>query len=329
MYYDYETRNKSFIEVHTILKDLGVKNNNFMLQLHNKDLLNINPFDSDLTEEQKTIIRDECNSNFWYFIREILRWEVENNSFPMKLDRGNAAIYWNTLNGVSTWRTDIRQSRSDLSVRSILFWIMLTKSLHESSIISNKSSNSGQEIYDFANFKIPEYIHESKNISLRKTIKKIYSKNTASVISTILSPRSDNNARMLARGNRSNIVFFHQAEFIKHLEVFLKSNNIVLEYMRKKYPDKINVQIFNSNYGQKDEETTIFSIEKIERMIKWKDSFYDKNIDEYKSIISEYGNNIVYIKHSYQDLGYSDDWANNMKNYMNIDDYNREILLRR
>ena len=70
----YSTTNQSFIKMSVILEDLGIKNNTFMLNLIDEDLLDIDPFSKDLTLIQKAKIINEIVNNPWYYYREIVRY---------------------------------------------------------------------------------------------------------------------------------------------------------------------------------------------------------------------------------------------------------------
>lgn len=68
-YYDYS--NESFNEMSKVLKMAGVKNNTFMLETSNPDLIGVDPYATDLTSDMQNMIRKECKRNIWYFLRYI------------------------------------------------------------------------------------------------------------------------------------------------------------------------------------------------------------------------------------------------------------------
>ena len=72
VYYQMETTNKSFLEMHYFLKAKGIKKNKFFLILYDRDLAGVNPRDPNLNEMMKAKIFRECMVNFWYFIREVV-----------------------------------------------------------------------------------------------------------------------------------------------------------------------------------------------------------------------------------------------------------------
>lgn len=96
VYYQMETSNKSFLEMHYFLKAKGIKNNKFFLILYDRDLAGVDPHDPRLNETMKAKILRECMVNVWYFIREIVRIPVSGGSVSggtrFKLHRGNLAL---------------------------------------------------------------------------------------------------------------------------------------------------------------------------------------------------------------------------------------------
>ncbi len=71
--YDYNTKNKSFLNIYLLLKELGVKNCNEHLQLFNPALLGIDPHDPNLKSDIKAAIENEIKCNLWYYLREVVR----------------------------------------------------------------------------------------------------------------------------------------------------------------------------------------------------------------------------------------------------------------
>lgn len=65
--------NKSFLTVKTQLEKHGVKNTEFLTRTKNKLVEGLDPFDRNLTQEQKSLIIQECKENIWYFFREVVR----------------------------------------------------------------------------------------------------------------------------------------------------------------------------------------------------------------------------------------------------------------
>lgn len=322
------TKNESFIDLQRKLMDQGVGNNNFMLQLNNPKLMCVDPFDPNLNDNQKRWIIEECMDNFWYFIREIVRWPLGDGTYiPTKLDRGNAAMYWTSLNGISTWRTNIRQTCSDLSVETLMLWIFLTRSNSRTNIISGDTFHNSQlERIKILYQHLPKMFSSIKNDidSSGKHTKSIVNKNIYSDIHTISTPRNRDDARYILCGDRSEVMFFHMSEYIPELRELVINR---APFVSINNDCKRRINIFNSPYGVPANDTTIFAESYIEEMIKWKDSFYDCHGDELICAAYEYGNGVIYIKHNYEDLGYTVEWFDEMSKMLDNKNIMKEILL--
>jgi len=61
--YDIKTKNRSFLKASILLKERGVKNNKFMLELYDENLVSIDPHSKNLTQEQQAAIFIECSRN--------------------------------------------------------------------------------------------------------------------------------------------------------------------------------------------------------------------------------------------------------------------------
>lgn len=104
--YHEETTNKSFLRTAEIFRQMGIKNYYFHLQINNPLLRNVDPWDPNLTEEQKLMVLNECKENVWYCIREVIK--IDGRRFI-----GNRAVIsfiWACLNHLPTTIIMPRQS---------------------------------------------------------------------------------------------------------------------------------------------------------------------------------------------------------------------------
>ena len=93
VYSQKTTKNKSFLDMHHYLKSIGIKNNEFMLTLLDPDLDGVDPYDPNLNTYYKQKILRECITNYWYFIREVVRIPSAGGApIKYKLTRGNLAL---------------------------------------------------------------------------------------------------------------------------------------------------------------------------------------------------------------------------------------------
>ena len=61
---DYKTSNKSFLRMVGLYQQMGVANCAFPLILLQRNLQGVDPFDENLTDEQKVAVGLECKYNF-------------------------------------------------------------------------------------------------------------------------------------------------------------------------------------------------------------------------------------------------------------------------
>jgi hypothetical protein len=116
------TKNKSFLRHAALMKEMGIKNHNFILALHDPDLLDVDPHDyANLTPELLMKIVWECKNNFWYFIREIVRVPGSTTANPIyfRANRGNIAAYWLYLNHITFFLIQPRQTGKSFSIDQI------------------------------------------------------------------------------------------------------------------------------------------------------------------------------------------------------------------
>lgn len=121
----FNTKNKSFLKMYYILKEMGIKNNSFFLQLLDEDLLYIDPLDEEtLTEEQKIRIHIEISRNPWYFFREIVKIPMTDIKLDFELHRGTLAILWVLLNDLKSYVILPRQCYKSYTACCFYTWLM-------------------------------------------------------------------------------------------------------------------------------------------------------------------------------------------------------------
>ena len=115
-YYDFKTKNKSFLNLYNDWYRMGIKNNKFHLKLYDTDLLGIDPYSPILPVEFQLKIILECFINPWYFLREICRIPAPGTpvevggGVPFNADRNNIASWYLFLNGIDHYASKPRQS---------------------------------------------------------------------------------------------------------------------------------------------------------------------------------------------------------------------------
>jgi hypothetical protein len=117
------TTNKSFLKVYYLLKEKGIENCTFFLELLDPSLEFVDPHDEEhLTEDQKQRIIVECTLNPWYFIRECVMIPT-SGLVRYELNLGNLAFTWATLQNLSVYIVLPRQCGKTFAAAVVILWI--------------------------------------------------------------------------------------------------------------------------------------------------------------------------------------------------------------
>lgn len=121
----YNTKNTSFLKMHYILKEMGIENNSFFLQLYDESLAEIDPLDEDnLTDEQKLRVHIEISKNPWYFFREIIKIPMTDVKLDFELTRATLAILWSLINDLHSYVVIPRQCYKSYTVACFYTWLI-------------------------------------------------------------------------------------------------------------------------------------------------------------------------------------------------------------
>ena len=110
---DYQTRNKSFLRLAALYREMGVKHFYFHLALLQPELQGVDIHDeANLTLEQKARVLWEADHNPWFYIRECV--VVKNTGTTIdemlyKANRSNIPAMWLLLNSIPYVQIQPRQ----------------------------------------------------------------------------------------------------------------------------------------------------------------------------------------------------------------------------
>lgn len=145
MIYDFNTKNTSFIKIAKQLKDEGIKNYKFMLQLFDPSIAGLDPHDEEnLTLEQKVRIQREVRINPWYFLRECVRIPESGGSIPFQAHRGNIAQSFCLFNNIDVIECLPRQNGKTIGAVSDYLWIYHFATINTNMLFSNKQLADSQ-----------------------------------------------------------------------------------------------------------------------------------------------------------------------------------------
>lgn len=127
-YYDFGTKNQSFLLTAQELKTLGIKNYYFMLEVKYPQMgvQDIDPYDPDITPENIGRIHVECKANPWFFFREVAKIPVRGagNLDPI-LSRASCAAVWCFLHSIDFLLNQPRQTHKTTWIELITTYVFI------------------------------------------------------------------------------------------------------------------------------------------------------------------------------------------------------------
>lgn len=165
-YYDFGTKNTSFIQTAKELKTLGRKNWMFMLEVKHPELgvQDINPHDENLTPQQQGSIIIECSENIWFYFREVLRVPARGapQPLPFYLHRGACAMIWCYWHNISFMACQVRQTYKTTTAIGLISYGFLfdlkncrIPMMH---ILEKKAVNNAKELREYI-LNLPKYMN--------------------------------------------------------------------------------------------------------------------------------------------------------------------------
>ena len=345
IYLQFNTRNKSFIDMHLYLKAKGIKNNAFMLMLYDPDLAYIDPRDPMLPFDMQQRVFRECMLNYWYFLREVVRIPDQGGSMqgiPYKLHRGNLAFNFCSLLNLNTYMILPRQQFKTMS--SIVRYLYLFNfGTTNSSIyfLHKVFEQSKENLQTLKNVRamLPSYLRfnqpigsRGKQIKAPDSVEKIGHISNLNVIKTIASATNRVKAANLLRGKTVPLLWFDEYAFIPFNKIVYL--NGIPAYKTAAMNAAHNDRAYGINITttpgdlmtEEGEEGFQFRNDCTEFSETWYDFPYSKimaQIDKNKK------NNFVLIEFTYQQLGLSEQWFESICKDLRYewDTIKREVLL--
>lgn len=332
----WNTKNKSFIQLHKDLKKLGVKNNTFFLRLYDQTLKNIDPFAVVVPLEIQVRIVREIIRNPWYYLREIARIPVDGKPIcpgggsQFNIDRNSLAVWYLFLNGFDTYSSKPRQTGKTQNALQIINYVYHFGSIASNILMGNKDLSLNK--MNLARLKaqrdmLPLFL-QMKNafdVDTRKIVKETCNvttmKNPITKNSIILLPTASTEAKAdgLGRGYSAAIQEWDEFDWTAWNTRIIKT--AAPAYRSAVANAKANGSLYgriftstpgnlDSRDGQNAEDFINGNAEKhIKGMLKWTDDMLDEDIEKLRSIVqSPSYNGIIFVEHSWKQLKKSNTW---------------------
>ena len=350
-YYDFGTKNSSFLITAQELKTLGIKNYYFMLEVKHPELgvADIDPFDENISADNAGRIIGECRDNPWFFFREIARVPVAGagNVRPILL-RPSAAAIWCFMNSIDFLLCQPRQTYKTTWCTIILSYGFLFSyqnvkipMLH---LKLEKVLKFAGQLRDYI-CALPKYMNPWSSMKkLPGTKSLIYEKHNTQIV-PLASADSDVKAGDILRGDTIYMAYIDEYEYLKHFMAIMEGGNPAIISGReigRKYGVRTCVMMLSTPGNLETQEGR-----EAQRMIDstpvFNESMYDFTRDELENFFSGMTRlnssgepqpvTALYIEFNYKQCRKDDRWlreqyAAAVKNNR-IEEYNRGVLLRR
>lgn len=315
---DVNTKNVSFLHYAGLLKTMGVRNHLWPLQLHNKDLLGIDPRDPNLTTLQMALVAQECKNNFWYFIREVMIIPGSDDIETVKFEanRGNMALYWLYFNHVIPYIVMIRQSGKSFAMDTLDIW-----HLNIRLYFANISLVTKDETLRSANMKRLKDIEETLPFYLKMRGSKDSANSEEMRVSKLknvlrahIANKSEKLARNLARGLTDQITRFDELAVLSNIAISLPAALAAGTAARDRARRRGDPYgcILATTAGKKDDRDGAYAFNLLMDSAPWSETLMDRSNEEELHIsvkgMSRTKDLMVIASFIHSQLGKTDEW---------------------
>lgn len=343
-FYDWKTKNQSFLRVYKELSKMGIKHNKFFLRLIDKGLQGINPYQAVLPLDLQLRIILECMINPWYWLREVCR--IPQDGKPIEpgggtsfiLDRNNLACWYLMLNEIDFYQSKPRQRGKTQNALAILNYAYHFGTMSSTFLFFNKDQSLAKtNLYRFKSQRdlLPVWLqmrtvvddsgHVDKGRESVTIMRNPITKNEIKVMPKALNPDS---AMRLGRGETAAWHYYDECDFINHLHTIMDSAVFSFGTASRNARDNGGLagKIFTSTPGDANSETGRIANEWISKMLKWNDNMFDEPISKLKKMISHPKRvAYVFVEHTWQELGLSMKWY---EEQCKMVDYKEDVIER-
>ena len=301
-YYDFGTRNESFLITAKELKTLGIKNYYFMLRIDNPRIADIDPFNPNITKQEIQALWLEYQTNMWIFIRDCVRMRTDKGIVPYCLHRGLAAALWCFERSQDFCLTEPRQTyKTTGTVGGPVLWAFQTSQNMKGHFFGKETDNTKRNLQHLkSNIELlPQWMQFIKYIGddgkvkkSRQATEKLENGLRKNVIEIHPKPTSLAHAQGMGRGGSGTILYFDEIEFTPYFGEIL-SNSAPLYKTASDNAAAIGLphcRIMTTTPGNLDTKEGRDAMPIIESMIPWTEKIYDMTEDqikEYKSAFKD------------------------------------------
>ena len=315
---DTQTKNLTFLRQAQIYRQMGIKNHAFLLALHQPELQGVDPYDPNLTLDQKTMIGMECRFNPWYYFREVLFVPPQAGPNPVQFraNRGNIALIWSFFNNIDCGLIQPRQTGKSVSVDGLMVnLIYISSSNSKINMITKDDTLRKANVDRLKSIRdiLPKYLinvtsrdADNQNELTCNTLGNRYN--------TGVAQNSESAANNLGRGLTAPITQFDEGPFINFIGVTVPAALAagIAARAEAELHNRPYGNLFTTTAGKKDDRDGRFMYDMIHGGAVWNERFFDcANKHELKEVVKLNGSGrkaLLNITMSHRQLGYTDEW---------------------
>ena len=322
IYYHRSTTNSSFIEMSNYLRDIGIKQNRFMLALLDKDLANIDPHDPNLSLEYKRKVLMEVRNNFWYYLREVVRIPSSGEPSKFVLNRGNLAFLFLATMNINTILIMPRQTGKTIAAAVFYAYVYNFRAQNTQITLLNKESRDSKD--NLARIRairdlFPIYLRfdavysevSGKKTKVSSTVSFMENAINHNKLRTYGKSQNELAAANLLRGQTFPLLWVDEFAFIKYMKT-IYGNMIPAMSKATEIAKRNNVPygiLYTTTPGFLTSEEGKYAYTVINNATVWNESWYDLNYYQILNLVdSNRMSKFVFIQYTYQQLGLSETW---------------------
>lgn len=350
-YYDFGTKNESFLMTAKELKTLGLKNWYFMLEVKypNIGVQDLDPYDPNLTQEDMGKILIECKQNPWFFFREVCKIPVRGTGLvPLYLHRAGCAAIWCFLHSIDFELVQPRQTYKTTVITAIMEYAVLFEYQNIDIPYMHKTEQRCEGnvgiLRDYI-MALPKFMNPWANQKHPPGLQSLKYEAHNVNVRVLSAAKRENDASDKTRGFSLFIWFIDECEFIPYIKAVINGANPTIVQARKtaKANGIRSCMMYASTPGDLEtpEGKDFQSI--IDNIPNFDESFYDmtdEEVERMKSVPMPDEDDqerkpvtMVYIEFNYVQLRKDLQWLKEQYyeavSKGTIDEYRRGVLLQR
>ncbi len=230
-FYDFGTKNESFLLTAQELKTLGIKNWYFMLEVAYPQLgvQDIDPYDEKISASDIGKIVGECKQNPWFFFREVARIPVRGaGTVPLYLHRAGCAAIWSFIHSFDFELVQPRQTYKTTVLTSIMSYMFLFEYQNVDIPYIHKTEKRCMDnvglLRDYITT-LPKYMNPWANMKHLPGLQSLRYEGHNCSIAVVSAAKNESAAEDKSRGLSLFAGLFDECEFVPFMKAFIDGAN--------------------------------------------------------------------------------------------------------